>query len=276
MSWRSRTRAVLPRSVVLGLDACRRELPIRLRDAIADLFDRCGWAPRPLPIPPPALRASVGRSSSREEFLEAGAVAALEIVAAFLKNRDASRAYPVWLDFGCGPGRIARCIRDAGVGDEIVGVDPNSSAIAWCTTHLPFGRFVTIETSPPLPLAESSVDVVFAASVFTHFSEDEARGWLAEMRRILRPGGLLIASTHSASVAALRPELDGPARDALGARGFTFLAGSGPFNDRAAFHTRDYLAGEWGRSFEMCSYEPAALFRFQDLSVWRKPSPPRS
>ena len=43
----------------------------------------------------------------------------------------------------------------------------------------------------PLPLGEFSCDVVYASHVLEHFSRHEARTFLEECRRVLRPGGAL-------------------------------------------------------------------------------------
>ena len=49
--------------------------------------------------------------------------------------------------------------------------------------------------APPLPLPDAHFDVVTAFSVFTHIDELDSP-WLLELRRILKPGGLLDATIH--------------------------------------------------------------------------------
>jgi predicted SAM-dependent methyltransferase len=39
-------------------------------------------------------------------------------------------------------------------------------------------------------MEDNSADILFAHSVLTHLSEDRQDRWLAEIRRVLRPGGL--------------------------------------------------------------------------------------
>jgi hypothetical protein len=46
------------------------------------------------------------------------------------------------------------------------------------------------------PAAERSIDIAFAASLFTHLLEPDARHYLAESARTLKRGGLLVASIH--------------------------------------------------------------------------------
>jgi ubiquinone/menaquinone biosynthesis C-methylase UbiE len=42
-----------------------------------------------------------------------------------------------------------------------------------------------------LPLADASADVVYTSHMVEHMTRDEARQFLAEARRVLRPGGVL-------------------------------------------------------------------------------------
>lgn len=44
------------------------------------------------------------------------------------------------------------------------------------------------------PFADASFDVIYAASLFTHLLPDEARNYLSEARRVLRPGGRCLFS----------------------------------------------------------------------------------
>jgi SAM-dependent methyltransferase len=72
----------------------------------------------------------------------------------------------------------------------------NGDAIAWCRAKLPFGRFETNGLEPPLAFADESFDLVYALSVFTHLTVPLQQAWLRELRRVLRPGGLLLLTTH--------------------------------------------------------------------------------
>jgi SAM-dependent methyltransferase len=47
-----------------------------------------------------------------------------------------------------------------------------------------------------LPFGSSSFDLVYSLSIFTHFREEYAAAWLAELGRVLAPGGILIITTH--------------------------------------------------------------------------------
>lgn len=100
------------------------------------------------------------------------------------------------LDFSCSSGRVVRPLQAAHPEVAWHGCDPNVGAIEWAKASVPGINFFVSNTSPPLPFDTGTVDVVFAISVWSHFSEPAALQWLAEMHRIVRPGGHLIFTTH--------------------------------------------------------------------------------
>lgn len=102
------------------------------------------------------------------------------------------------LEWGCGPGRLIRHMPGllADRQPRITGTDYNPATIAWCRDHLPGIDFVLNGLAPPLPFPDASFDVVYNFSVFTHLSQDMHDHWIAELHRIVRPGGMIIATTH--------------------------------------------------------------------------------
>ena len=132
------------------------------------------------------------------------------------------------------------------------------------------GIDVTIAPDPPTPFPPDSFDVVVTISIFTHFDELAQRKWLMELHRLLRPGGLLIASTHGPHLTVNRPDMTSLEHDQLRNRGFVFRKGFGAFNDDSAFHTREYLESEWSSFFALLLFQPQGLVGYQDLSIWRK------
>lgn len=124
------------------------------------------------------------------------------------------------LEWGCGPGRLIRHMPAllADRAPEVIGTDYNAATIDWCRAHLPGIDFALNGLPPPLPLPDNSVDAVYNFSVFTHLSADMHRDWTAELHRVLRPGGLMIATTHGDHYRYLltrREEADAYARGEL-------------------------------------------------------------
>lgn len=100
------------------------------------------------------------------------------------------------LDFGSSSGRVTRVLAAVRPDVTWLGCDPNADAVAWAQEHLPMAEFFQSPLRPPLDLVDGSLDAVFAISIWSHFAEGPALEWLAEMHRLLRPGGRLLLTTH--------------------------------------------------------------------------------
>jgi SAM-dependent methyltransferase len=242
------------------------DLPHRLRDAVPDLVER--FSSRS-PLPPARLRARVGLTSSRREFLEVGSTARDSLLAAIAEAGCSLDDYPRWLDFGCGSGRIARHLSGRSGARRVFGVDVDRTAVEWCRRHLS-GEFLVGGSAPPTALAEASVDVVYAVSVLTHMDEPMQGDWLGELHRLLRPGGLLLVSTHSPELTWTRPDLTPIAHRRLREDGFLFVPAAGPFNDNSTFQSEGYLRRSWTGRFSLRLFKPFGLSGYQDLSVWER------
>jgi SAM-dependent methyltransferase len=97
-----------------------------------------------------------------------------------------------YLDFGCGWGRIGRFFLRDFSADDMVGVDIDPDMVAFCAGASLPGGFDTIVNGQPLPFADGHFRLVTAYSVFTHLPPHLFRAWLAELMRVLAPGGLLV------------------------------------------------------------------------------------
>ncbi|WP_410669241.1 GrpB family protein [Amycolatopsis sp. cmx-4-68] len=97
------------------------------------------------------------------------------------------------LDVGCAAGHLGALL--AGRGADVLGVDVSAGMVA--VARKKFGevaRFEVADVTQPLPVEDGSIDVV-TASLVLHYLKD----WgptLAEFRRVLKPGGVLVFSVH--------------------------------------------------------------------------------
>jgi SAM-dependent methyltransferase len=223
-----------------------------------------------LPVPGPRLRSRVGRDCSRRAYLEHGALIADSVLAALSSAGLSPLAGRRWLDFGCGSGRVARHLLPQVEPASFVGLDVDAGAIAWCQRHLP-GRYLQIATDPPTPLPDASVDVVIAISVFSHLDPIAEAAWLDELRRLLAPAGLLLASTHSERLTWELPALVPEELERLAATGTLHVPGGSRFNAASTFHTRAYLERSWGERLQLLHFSDHGLAGYQDVSVWRRP-----
>ena len=99
------------------------------------------------------------------------------------------------LDFACGCGRLSRYLAMHPEVDAY-GLDVNPDLVAWCQAELPGVRTLLNPVVPPMPVGSDFFDLVFALSLFSHLPERRAIEWLADIARVIVPGGLLIVTTH--------------------------------------------------------------------------------
>jgi len=99
------------------------------------------------------------------------------------------------LDIGCGTGRLLMGWHCANPRRKIAGVDINAELIAWSEANLP-GEWAVCDVLPPLTFENGSFDLVQLASVFTHLPLEHQKQWISEIRRLLKPGGVLVITLH--------------------------------------------------------------------------------
>lgn len=100
------------------------------------------------------------------------------------------------LDFGCGWGRITRYfLRDASH-ENLHGADCFKESLDVAKAQNKWVNFSLTAPMPPTGYASSTFDIIYLFSVFSHLSEDIHLMILEDLHRILRPGGLLVATTR--------------------------------------------------------------------------------
>jgi SAM-dependent methyltransferase len=101
------------------------------------------------------------------------------------------------LDFGCGWGRIIRFFLKDVKANNLHGVDVNPQMIDFCRELFQYGNFSICSPLPPTEIPDESFDIIYAYSVFSHLAEPVHIRWVEEFSRILKPGGILIATTQA-------------------------------------------------------------------------------
>lgn len=154
-------------------------------------------------------------------------------------GHDPAAAHDI-LDVGCGSGRLLLGWHADDPTRHLVGADINSTLIDWSRAHLPqVAEWHASNVAPPLPFDDATFDVIQLASVFTHLPLDLQRSWLAELHRLLRPGGAVLLTLHGQVYARLL--LDATSRAAHTQTGYAEFAGAEPgANAFATFHSEAF------------------------------------
>jgi ubiquinone/menaquinone biosynthesis C-methylase UbiE len=110
------------------------------------------------------------------------------------------------LDLGCGDGAFAAALVAAGC--VVTMADVAGEALRRARARAPGAEAVQLVEGAPLPFAEDAFDVVWAGEVLEHVAD--VVGLLAEVRRVLRWGGALVATTpwHGRVVVATDTHFD--------------------------------------------------------------------
>jgi SAM-dependent methyltransferase len=97
---------------------------------------------------------------------------------------------PPALDVGCGPGALTARLAEALGAGQVSAVDPSASFVAAVQERLP-GVDVRVSAAEALPFDDGAFGAAYAQLV-VHFMTDPVAG-LAQMRRVVRPGGTVAA-----------------------------------------------------------------------------------
>jgi trans-aconitate methyltransferase len=169
------------------------------------------------------------RKWNREEFFATGKREVKVVLdCAAEAGLTINRELPA-LDFGCGVGRLTQALAEHF--PECWGVDISPTMINMAREggqSLPQCRFLVNESDRLEALQDSYFGFIYSSIVLQHIAEKYSRLYIAELVRVLKPGGTLVFqlpdSLHAGPVRKLRAKL------AVRSRMRTFLGGGRPFN----------------------------------------------
>jgi SAM-dependent methyltransferase len=158
------------------------------------------------------------------------------------------------LDLGAGTGKLTRVL--TAVFDRVVAVEPAAAMRRLLVVHCPQAEAL-VGTADEIPLADESVDAVFAAQSFHWFDDERA---VAEIIRVLGSRGALVVMWNLPG---------GPTEPSIAAVE-RFLTEHGPTAEEFGSDPLDlggprYASGEWGLALAESPFEP--------LRSERRPNP---
>lgn len=246
--------------------------PAAPRAAVLRRRPRPNSAPDTLPLPPDELRFRAHGAWDADGFLQAGKHCADDLFTALGSAGRELGGFKRILDFGCGCGRTLRWLLPRAPRARFFGTDTDVEAIAWCRANVSRATFLANNPLPPLPYPNATFDLIYAISVLTHLDEAYQFQWLAELRRVTRPGGFVLVSLHGDS---LFHHVPASSQWQLATNGFAFVdapAWRGIFPDwyQTAYHSHTYVMRWYPRFFRIVAHLPQGLANHQDLVVMQR------
>ena len=139
------------------------------------------------------VEAAISASGESVEFFA-------ELKGTLARNAIAPQVPSSMLDFGCGIGNTVRLLAQAFPEAVVTGVDPSQESIEVArersSTDARRCRFV-VQEKTRLPFPDESFDVGFASNVFHHIPRRDHPSWIRELRRVIRPGGIILLFEHN-------------------------------------------------------------------------------
>jgi SAM-dependent methyltransferase len=221
------------------------------------------------PVPPPGLAYDAYGKINWSTYHRTGRRHA-QYLADLIKKHEDEPAITI-AEWGCGPARVLRHMPDlfAGRSARFFGFDYNERSIDWCAKSIAGITFRSNSLAPPLPHGPDGVDCLFCISVFTHLSEAMHFEWLKELSRVVKPGGLIILTTHGDACRASL--LDHEAREYDAGR--LVVRGNTKEGKRCfvAYHPPSFVSDELLEEFEVLEHlaEPSPNKPGQDVWVVR-------
>jgi SAM-dependent methyltransferase len=221
-------------------------------------------------MPPAPMRIRVAGTDNPEWFHVSGRITC-EIYESALASvgRHLADFHDV-LDFGCGVGRVLRWLQPLLPDAHFSGSESDEAAIEWIRENYPNVETATTSKNglPPLRFADASFDLVVGYSIFTHLNAEYQDAWLAELQRLVRPGGILLLSisgprmleytltkSDHSDLADLRNRAATFATD-----GILHWLGDGwetlfPAYYHTTFHAHQYIRDHWSRWFTVLAID---------------------
>jgi SAM-dependent methyltransferase len=243
-----------------------------------------GVSDHSIPLPPERLRYKVAGTNSAEWFAKSGQMSVQDLVRALAAIGRSLEQFDDVFEWGCGCGRILRHLPPPNAPKRVYGNDIDEEAIAWVKENLPWVETSRTDGMPPLPYPDNSFDLIYNHSVMTHLDAVYQDAWLAELCRVLKPGGIITLTVSGRNAFQMFLDTlpaDSPMRSFHAAKlyreGIDFISQdqwSPDFPEfyHTTFHDVTYVFNHWSQFLDLRCYIPKGALDYQDMVVLQKPN----
>jgi glycosyltransferase involved in cell wall biosynthesis/SAM-dependent methyltransferase len=186
-----------------------------------------------------------------------------------------------WLDFGCGYGRVLRNLVARVPPARVYAADVTREAVDFCASE--FGIRPVHLDREPAAVELPEVDFLYAISIVTHLTAQDARATLDVLGKTLKPGGIGLFTTHgrrSLERIERYGEQYGPLRSELAERvqdhGVAFVPYPFALQDdygmtwHSEAYVRQTMTELHGETLELLLFQPHGLDDHQDVFAFRR------
>jgi ubiquinone/menaquinone biosynthesis C-methylase UbiE len=187
------------------------------------------------------------------------------------------------LDWGCAVGGVA-IIMDDELPVSVVAADVDRHSIAWLSEANDNIETAVLTPGEPLPFEDNTFDAIYGISVLTHIPPDFQPYYLGELKRVVKPNGVVILTVKSykavdrARNENLDPSLHPHTYEQLDAAGIIYASYPEKVLQKMDFtkhgdygityHSTAYIDREFGKFFTLDKEDPQAIAQ-QDVIVMR-------
>ncbi|MDN5869245.1 MAG: class I SAM-dependent methyltransferase [Nitrococcus sp.] len=147
------------------------------------------------PVPP---NSSMRKTSSRtvRHYYVSGIQTVMPIVSCALQKGIALNERIRILDFGCGVARQLLHFTRRYPNPAYYACDVDETSIAFVQKAYPQVEAYVNAFQPPLKYLDGFFDLIYSVSIFSHLNREDQGRWLAELARVVKPGGYCFLTTQ--------------------------------------------------------------------------------